>query len=117
MQIYVKDSIEAVTFYQKAFNVELGYNVKNDDVGYIHAELDIFGQVLAIAESNENTTGNNMQFCLHFHDNEKDIVSKIYEVLKIDARHIDYPLGECIYSPHMASLIDKYGVNWCLFTD
>jgi PhnB protein len=117
MQIYVKDSVEAVKFYQKAFDAKLGYNVKNDDGGYIHAELDIFGQILAIAESNENATGNNMQFCLLFHENEKDIVSRIYEVLKTDARHIGYPLGECIYSPHMASLIDKYGIYWCLFTD
>jgi uncharacterized glyoxalase superfamily protein PhnB len=29
MQIYVNGSIEAVDFYQKAFNAKLGYNEKN----------------------------------------------------------------------------------------
>ena len=47
--IYVKGSVEAVEFYQKAFNIMLGYHVKNENGTYAHAELgrragDTFGK-------------------------------------------------------------------------
>jgi PhnB protein len=116
MQIYVKGSIEAVKFYQEAFDAKLGYNVENSEGGYVPAELDLFGQILAISEC-EKVTGDTMQFCLHFQEDEKDIVTKAYDVLKNDARKIDHPLGPCIFSPYMASLVDKFGVYWCMFTD
>ena len=118
MQIYVNGSIEAVDFYQKAFDAKLGYNEKNPNGnGYFHAELDIFGQILAVSEAENRKVGDTMQFCLHFDKNESNIVTKAYDVLKIDAKNIDYPLGSCVFSPHMASLIDKFGIWWCIFTD
>jgi PhnB protein len=117
MQIYVKESVEAVKFYQNAFDAKLGYNEKNPEGGYFHAELDLFGQILAVSEDNEKIIGNNMQFCLHFLKDEKDIVAKAYDVLKNGARKIDHPLGPCIFSEYMASLIDKFGVYWCIFTE
>ena len=117
MQIYVKGSVEAVKFYQNAFDAELGFNGKNPNGEYMHAELNLFGQILAISEKDENIIGNNMQFCLHFNKNEEEIVTKAYNVLKNEAIKIDSPLGPCVFSPHMASLIDKFGVNWCIFSD
>jgi PhnB protein len=117
MQIYVKNSLEAAEFYQRAFDAELRYNVKNSDGNYFHAELDLYGQILAIAENNERTNGDRMQFCLHFQKEEKENVTKAYEVLRNGAIKIEAPLGPCIFSPHMASLVDKYGVYWCIFTD
>jgi PhnB protein len=117
MQIYVKGSVEAVEFYQSAFDAKLGFNGKNPEGKYLHAELDLFGQILAISEGDENIVGNNMQFCLHFHNNEKDIVTKAFNVLKNGAMKIDQSPGPCIFSPHMASIIDKFGVYWCIFTD
>jgi len=122
-QVYVKNSVEAVEFYQNAFDAKLGFNVKNPEGNeYWHAELNIFGQDLAISESNvvlknERIEGNSMQFCLHFNKNEKDIVTKAYNVLKNNAKNIDHQLGPCDFSPHMASLIDKFGIFWCIFTE
>ncbi|MBD5477399.1 MAG: hypothetical protein HDR17_15705 [Lachnospiraceae bacterium] len=37
-----------------------------------------------------------------------------YEVLK-DGAIIHVPIGPCDYSPCMFSLVDKFGVFWCLF--
>lgn len=37
-----------------------------------------------------------------------------YEVLK-DGATIQIPIGPCDYSPCMFSLVDKFGVYWCLF--
>ena len=119
MQIYVKGSIEAVQFYQKAFGATLVADHKNEDgTYYMHAELDLFGQILAVCEDTDSREcGSKMQFCLHFEGNEKDRVTKAYEIMKKDAEMIDHPLGPVSYSPHMASFIDKFGVYWCLFTD
>jgi PhnB protein len=117
MQIYVKGSVEAVKFYQDAFDAKLGFNGKNSEGEYMHAELDLFGQILAISECDKNIIGDNMQFCLHFNENEKDKVTKAYEILKNDAKRIDGTLGPCEFSPHMFSLIDKFNIYWCIFTD
>lgn len=116
MQVYVKNSNEAVQLYQKAFDAKLVSEHKNDDGSYLHAELDIYGQILSLSESREeqNIAGNTMQFCLHFGETDKHLVEKAYRVLEQDAQILS-PLGPCFFSSCMASFIDKFGVVWCLF--
>lgn len=116
MQMYIKGSVEAVKLYQKAFEAQLISEHKNEDGSYLHAELDAFGQVLAISEAADgNVSGNTMQFCFHFEESETEKVRYAYEVLK-DRAEILHPLGECFYSKCMFGLVDKFGVSWCLFT-
>lgn len=55
-----------------------------------------------------------MQLCLHFGEGNEEIVKNAYNVLK-DGAEIHVPLGECFFSPLMFGLIDKFGVNWCVF--
>ena len=116
MQVYVKGSDMAVEFYQKAFDAELVCNHQNEDGTVAHAELDIYGQIFAICQTRENdvNTGNTMQFCLHFGEGKEGIVRKAYDVLK-DGAKITYPLSPCDWSPLMVGLVDKFGVNWCIF--
>ena len=116
MQVYVKGSVAAVEFYQKAFGAELTKEFKNDDGSYIHAELDVFGQVFALSETQEEeqVSGNTMQFGLHFGQGNVQNIHKAYEVLKEGAK-ITHPLGPGSYSSCMFNLIDKFGVNWCLY--
>jgi PhnB protein len=116
MQVYVKGSDKAVEMYIKAFNASLGSHVKKDDGTYYHSEVNVYGQILSVAECSDDTvvTGNAMQFCLHFKPEEKNLIDQAYEVLKQDAT-ILHPLGETDYSPYMCDLIDRYGVRWCLF--
>ena len=118
MQIYVKGSPEAVELYQKAFNTTLGYHVKQEDGTFYHSELNVYGQVISVAERTDNddsVTGNTMQFCLQFSEEEEDLLKKAYDILSDNAK-ILFPLGPCDYTDHMADLIDKFGVRWCLFT-
>lgn len=115
MQIYVKGSVEAVEFYKEAFDATLGFNVKSSDGTYYHSELDVDGQIIAVAEADgERITGNTMQFCLQYGKSEEDKLMKVYEVLKKNAE-IFFPLGPCDFSPCMADFIDKFGIHWCLF--
>lgn len=117
MQIYVNGSNAALEFYQKAFDAELGSSYPNADGTFMHAELNVYGQILAISEAlknEERITGTTMQFCLHFGEGKEELVQKAYNTLK-DGAKIIYPLSPCDYSTLMVDLIDKYGVRWCIF--
>jgi len=115
MQMYVRNSAEAVPFYQNAFGASIGNNWRNPDGSCAHVELDAYGQIIAIAEAEEDTViGNNLQFCLHFEENEKDMVRRAYDVLREGAR-IVCDLGQPSWSPYMFALVDKFGVYWCVF--
>ena len=82
----------------------------------MHAELDVYGQILAVSESNskEPNPGNTMQFCLHFGAGSADKVHKIYEVLKEGAAPHE-PIGDSGYSNNCFWLVDRFGVYWCVF--
>jgi PhnB protein len=122
MQAYVTRSDEAVALYLKAFDAVLISSYPNEDGTFYHSELDIEGEILAVAERNsdnsthgeETVTGNVMQFCLHYGEGNEDKVQKAYDLLKKDAK-ILMPLAPCEFSPLMTDLIDKYGIRWCLF--
>jgi len=116
MQVYVKDSINAVEFYRKAFDAPFMADHKNEDGTYYeHAELDVYGQTLALMESSEvnMVTGNSMQFFLHFGEGKETVVQKIYDVLK-DGAEIKYPLSPNDWSPLITDLVDKFGVRWLI---
>jgi len=117
-QVYVQGSKEAVDLYQKAFDAEIVAEHKNENGSYMHAELDVFGQIVALAEalpeSGERIAGTTMQLCFHLGEDKKHSIKKAYEFLKEDAQ-ISFPLGESFFSPLMFGLIDKFGVNWNLF--
>lgn len=115
MQVYVKGSIEAVNLYQKAFNADILAVYPDNNGGYMHSELNAYGQILAVSEINEDLViGNTMQFCFHLGVGCEDDVKRAYEVLK-DGATIKFPIGPSDYSPCMFSLVDKFGVYWCLF--
>lgn len=122
MGAYVKGSDAAVELYKKAFDAKLGDYYLNPDGTYFHSELDVYGQILAVAEGTaglydqggERVTGNTMQFCLHFDEGEGHLVQKAYDVLK-EGAEIRFPLGPCEYSSLMVDLVDRFGVRWCMF--
>lgn len=115
MQVFVKGSAEAVELYQKAFHAELKCAYPNGNGGYMHSELDAYGQILAVSEmEGDVAVGNNMMFCFHFGAGCEGIVHNAYEVLK-EGAIMREPIGPCDYSPCQFVLVDKYGVCWCLF--
>lgn len=115
MQVYIKNSDQAVAFYQDAFGARLVCRHHSNNGTIAHAELDIFGQILAISESDqrETVTGNTMQFCLHFGDGKEELVRGIIGKLS-DGGKFTYH-GSTDWSPLLAGIVDKFGVNWCVF--
>ena len=115
MQVYVKGSKEALALYKRAFDGRILAEYEGDVSGYMHAELDVQGQVIAVSEANaSNIIGDAMQFCFHYGEGGESYVERAYEALR-EGGKVVAPLGECSFSPLMACVIDKFGVNWCLF--
>ena len=115
MQIYAKKSAEAWEFYKIVFPDAIETCCyKNDDDSIGHAEMTLFGQVIALAQWEEASTGNAMQFCFQLDDTEKHVIDRAYEMMKVDGKVLNQ-LGPVDYSPYMMALTDKYGVNWCMF--
>lgn len=114
LQAYVKVSVKAVELYKKAFDAEIVSEYKDDDGNYIHVELNLFGQIFSLSESQEENilAGNTMQFCIHLGEEHKKYVEWAYTVLQEGAEVI-VPLGPSSYSPMMVSFIDIFGA--CLF--
>ena len=121
LQAYIKGSAEAIDFYQKAFGTVLGYNVRNTDGTYMHAELYLDGQMLiALSESGSNTGTELMKQhsssdypTMNFGVNlgSAEAVIKAYEVLT-DGGIILLPIGPLPWNACCANVIDRFGVFW-----
>jgi PhnB protein len=119
--LYLKNSVEAVNFYQKAFNMTLGYNVKNEDGSFLHAELMKDGNyVFAVSDFCDeeiikamlSTKKPTMSYEINF-SNDKELTSA-YSIL-IDGGRVLRPLGPLPWTPCSADIIDKYGVYWYIY--
>jgi PhnB protein len=121
LQVYVQRSAEAIKFYQKAFGATLGYNVRNDDGTFMHAELYLDGQLLiALSESSSDVGIKNVKNysptdypTMNFGVNldSEEAVKNAYDVL-IEGGNILLPLGPLPWSISCANVVDKFGVFW-----
>ena len=53
MQVYIKNSDQAVEFYQNVFGAEVLIYGKHENGTIVHAEQNIFGQIFAFCETPE----------------------------------------------------------------
>ena len=117
IQLYVRRSDMAAELYKKAFGLDSVADFgRHDDGTYIHAQFNIGEQVLFLSELTdcEPVAGNTMQICIELGKNNEEAVRKAYDVL-CDGAKIEHPLGPCEWNPLLFSLIDKFGVNWCIY--
>ncbi|MCK5129664.1 MAG: hypothetical protein KAQ68_07420 [Clostridiales bacterium] len=117
VNLYVKDSFEAVDMYCKAFGAELCFKIlSEDEKSYAHCNLSADGKMfLSLAEAPDDTFFGNknkwqtmaMNMCL----GSKEAVQKAFNVLSVGGHVID-GLGPCPWNEYCSNLIDKYGVFW-----
>ena len=132
---YVNGIDEAIKLYQKAFDAKLGYTMPSEesDCKYYHAELDIYGLNLALAEAKyvlnfydslteegvkvfsqtQRIAGNTMQICIYFDKGDGDKIRQAYAVLR-DGSVALVELGAALGSACMVDFIDKFGIRWVL---
>ncbi|HIU75723.1 MAG TPA: VOC family protein [Candidatus Pelethocola excrementipullorum] len=120
LQIYVNDAASAIKLYEKAFDAKLMEIHHTPEGKVYHSELDVDGQVLAVADRDSSDgesdiTGNIMQFCLHFEKGNEAFVQRAYDAL-CENGTVRVPLGSCDYSSCMTDIVDCFGVRWCIFT-
>ncbi len=122
--LYIKNTVEAIEFYKKAFGMTLGYHEKFPDGTFMHAALLKDGEeVFAVSESRNEAFVNimlssslkesrpTMSYGINF--NSDDEVKKAYEMLEKEGTVL-LPLGALPWSSCCADVIDKYGVYWYL---
>ncbi len=120
--LYIKNTLEAVEFYQETFGLTLGYNEKFPDGTYMHAELQKDGKnIFAVSEfKNEKLVAYmhelankklwpTMSYGINF-DTEED-VRKAYEILSKEGTVLR-EIGALPWSPCSADVLDKFGVYW-----
>ena len=111
--IYIKDSAQAVPFYQEVFGLTLGYHVKNADGSFFHSELYSGNQaVLCLAEAFEAQPANNL-VCLGMTLENADAVRRAFSQLR-DGGTVRMQLTSLPWSPCCAEVVDRYGVWWYL---
>ena len=114
-QLYLEDCDEAIEVYTKAFDATVEAIYRDDTGKILHAEIIAFDQYIALSEIDKpSIAGNTMQFCFQLGEAGEASVIKAYDVLKEDAK-IDYSLGAIEWSRKMFSLVDRFGVYWCVF--
>ena len=53
MQVFVKGSKEALELYKRAYNADVFCKYPDGNGAYMHAEINAYGQVIAISEIEE----------------------------------------------------------------
>lgn len=110
--LYVKGSAQAVELYKEAFGLELGYHVLNDDGSFFHSELCREGKELISVVENRNEGLKDTIVQVGMLVDNAEQVQKAFDVLSVDAREIDLPVGPLPWSPCATSLTDRFGVWW-----
>lgn len=109
--IYVKNSLEAVDFYIKAFGLNLGHNVKNEDGSYYHSELYKDDEhIFSVVEGKGSEEESIIQLSIEF--DSSDEVKRVYDTFCNDGATVDMPIGELPWSSCAASVVDRFGVWW-----
>lgn len=123
--LYIKNTNEAVVFYQEAFGLTLGYNEKFSDGTYMHAELQKDGEtIFAISECNNEKLVSDMHMqvanklspvtSLGINFTTESEVKKAYEFLMREGIAFR-EIGELPWSKCSADVLDKYGVYWYIY--
>lgn len=119
-QVYVKNSLEAVENYCRAFGAEVTFEIKNaDGTAYEHCELSVNGEpILAAAEASEpydvsvihKMKLQTMTFNA-FELGSPEAVKNALDVL-CEGGVVIEEIHELPWSKCCATVIDKYGVCW-----
>ena len=112
------ERVEAFRFYEQAFNAtsdNIPYdNETTPDGDDLHIFMEINGHKFGIfppyPSDKEFVLGSHVCFQLNY-ENEHDL-RKTYDVLKQGAHSHSFHTD--VWSPFVAHVIDKYGMNWCL---
>ena len=119
--LYLKNSIDAVSFYCDAFNMTIGYNTKHENGTYLHAELEKNGNsIFAVSESDDDKirqamlVANQPTMSLGINLDNDEELKRAYDKIIVNG-NVLRPIGPLPWSPCSADVVDKYGVCWYIY--
>ena len=117
----VKNAVEAIEFYKKAFGAKEVGRITMPDGTIAHAELDFGDSKIMLAEENkqwgnlspQSVGGTPVTLCLYVMD-----VDKVFETaLKQGAKVLrDMVVKDQYYGDRTGTLTDPFGYNWSIMT-
>ena len=119
--LYIRNTNEAVAFYQDAFGMTLGYSKKFPDGTYLHAELQKDGKtIFAVSEHDNEKLVSHMRMqvmgricpttSLGIGFSTEGEVRKAYECL-LKEGVVFREIGELPWSKCSADILDKYDIH------
>ncbi|MBQ4265255.1 MAG: hypothetical protein IJB85_07060 [Clostridia bacterium] len=112
--IYVKNSPKAISLYQAAFGLELGYHVLNKDGTYFHSELLRHSKPFcSVVEAKQDTYADNHPIELGVNFDTRNELERAFTLLS-DGGRVHMEIGELPWSPCAAIVSDQFGVKWFL---
>lgn len=113
--LYVNGSKDAVELYCKAFGLELGYHVLNEDGSYFHSELMTGGgqSACSVVEAAEPLSAGGNPIELDYTFQTREELEQAFALLK-EGGTVKMEIRELPWSPAAACVTDRFGVNWYL---
>ena len=119
--ISVKNAKEAIAFYYKAFGAREVGRISMPDGSIAHAELEIGGSKMMIAEENvqwgnlspQTLGGSPVSLCLYVEDVDTVFARAIEEGAKVTG---EMEVTDQFYGDRTGSLTDPFGHKWSIMT-
>lgn len=117
--ITVKDCNKAIEFYKKAFGAKEKGRLLMPDGKIAHAELEIEGTLLMMADENlewgnkspQTLGGSPMSFGLYVKD-----ADKVFQQAKEAGATESMPIEDMFYGDRVGHVIDPFGYKWMIST-
>jgi PhnB protein len=117
--ITIKGCSEAIEFYKKAFNAEEIGRLLMPDGSIAHAEIDIEGSLLMMADENLEwgnkgpltIGGNPMGFGLYVKD-----ADKVFQKAIDAGATVVMPVEDMFYGDRVGQVMDPFGYKWMIST-
>lgn len=115
----VKNCNEAIEFYKKAFGAKEELNLKMPNGKVAHAEINIEGSLLMLAEENpqwgthspEHFGGTPITLSLYV----KDVDATLKKAIELGAKEL-MPISNQFYGDRVGQIIDPFGFKWHIAT-
>ncbi len=119
-QFTFKDARKAIEFYKKAFCAVERYSIPGPEgKGVMHAELQIGGSILMLADENPNQPGKSIETLggspVNFYVYVDDVDSAFQKALEAGARQ-QMPVQDMFWGDRTGMVLDPFGFRWSLAT-
>ncbi len=109
--LVLKNGSDAIAFYTKAFGAKELFRMPMPDGKLGHAELEIGGRILMLADGNDQYPATSALTCLYVED-----CDAVFERAVAAGAKVIEPLQDKFYGDRSGSVEDPFGQRWSIMT-